>query len=106
MKPAFLQQLVDYEQRLKSQLDVPLSDTWDSVEGLDFEELMLRNTYLNLQRDPLAEIQLPLGQGRSHSKNVSWDVVIDRENIPHCGRDHMGNPILKSLLKGGQRAKE
>jgi len=101
MKPEFRRQLLDYEQRLVSKLDLSLSLEWEdprmvpsnknlSVIGEGVDELLVTNTYLNVtrQRQPLAGVQLASNGELTSSKrrlNLKWsdnkadDIVVDSD---------------------------
>ena len=60
LKPAFMQQLLSFERRLMALSKQTFSSDWSdrcNVNRWECEELLLRNTYINSQMGPLAEIQ-------------------------------------------------
>jgi len=58
LKPAFLQQLSGYERRLMAQSKYKFTLDWNDADFscLECENLLLRNTYINSQMGPLAEL--------------------------------------------------
>ncbi|CAE8603432.1 unnamed protein product [Polarella glacialis] len=75
LKPSFLQQLLSFERRVMQQSKQPFSLDWNdnNFRGLECEELLLRNTYMNSQMGPLAEIQLEAPNGASKPTRLAWN---------------------------------
>jgi len=114
LKPAFLQQLLGYERRLMSQSKQTFSFDWNNSNFgmLECEELLLRNTYINSQMGPLAEIQLEAPNSNMKAERLAWmdggmddrlrlekPAGADRLNLQACKRDQNGQPVLASVLK-------
>ncbi|CAJ1398327.1 unnamed protein product, partial [Effrenium voratum] len=106
LKPAFLQQLLGFERRLMSQAKTVFSADWNdgcNTNRWECEELLLRNTYINSQMGPLAEIQLEAPGHHMKSQRLVWmDAGMDdrlrlekppgadRINLQACKRDQPG----------------
>ena len=63
MRPSFLAQLQQYENRLYAKGIGPKTKRWNelsdtSVPELENEELILRNTYMNSQQGPIVDLSL------------------------------------------------
>ncbi|OLQ04809.1 Dual specificity protein phosphatase 1B [Symbiodinium microadriaticum] len=114
LKPSFLQQLLSFERRLVSQSKQSFSSDWSdcNLSSWECEELLLRNTYINSQMGPLAEIQLEApGQGLKPQRLAWMDAGLDdrlrlekppgadRLNLQACKRDQNGQPVLTCILK-------
>ena len=60
IRATFIKQLSDYENRLKMRQLGPKTSKWDEIADenryLESEELMLRNTFLNAQNGPMAQL--------------------------------------------------
>jgi hypothetical protein len=60
IRATFIKQLSDYENRLKARGMGPKTSKWDEISDenrfLESEELMLRNTFLNAQTGPMAQL--------------------------------------------------
>ena len=64
MRPSFLAQLQQYENRLYAKGIGPKTKRWNelsdtSVPELENEELILRNTYMNSQQGPIVDLNTP-----------------------------------------------
>ena len=63
IRATFIKQLKDYETRLKSRHLGQQTTRWDEIAEehryLESEELMLRNTFLNAQNGPVAQLSRP-----------------------------------------------
>ncbi|CAL1166080.1 unnamed protein product [Cladocopium goreaui] len=106
LKPAFLQQLLGFERRLMAQSKQSFSSDWNdncSMNRWECEELLLRNTYINSQMGPLAEIQLE-APGSMKAQRLEWmdgglddrfrlekPPGADRLNLQACKRDQQGS---------------
>lgn len=71
MRPSFLSQLSQYENRMYQRGIGPRTQRWtelsDNTFHLENEELILRNTYLNSQMAPLIDLsQVNLDEGKSN----------------------------------------
>jgi len=130
LNPGFLRQLTNYEQRLISQSGLQLSSSWDQTEPHHFEcdELILKNTFVNCQPQPMSDVQLSPHVAAATSRNIQWaeniaDVKLllhepvvadildelvsaDRHDIKSRMPVRAGPPILKSALKASVRSSE
>ena len=62
IRATFIHQLSAYEARLQSQLKLPITQKWDELSNtkinIECEELVLRNTFVNAQMGPLADLRM------------------------------------------------
>jgi hypothetical protein len=122
LNPAFLEQLAEFEQRLSVQSDAPLSFDWEEtdIRVLGYEQLMLRNTYMNSQPGVADELNLrgevawkpgklkwmdnPTGRALDNIVDnpilLEKPAGVDRHNVFYCGKEHMEKLVLTSVLKG------
>lgn len=73
MRPSFLSQLSQYENRLYHRGIGPKTQRWTELSenqfALENEELIVRNTYLNSQMAPLADLN---GYDEKNSYTLKW----------------------------------
>lgn len=114
LKPAFMSQLSGYERRLAAASNVPFSMDWSDNSGgnLHSEELLLRNTFLNSQINPIVEMHGPLGP---RTRRLTWSdsETDDRSRLETPAQnggvvlrvDADGRPVTKSIIKkfGGDK---
>jgi len=117
LKPAFLQQLTQYERRLQSgtglggQIKNMTSD-WSEVPGVDDDELLLRNTYLNSHIENVGGGNTGGADSNNFSKNLrglTWSDsgTEDKNRLerhpsgdrPHCQTAANGRKITRAILR-------
>jgi len=108
LKPAFMSQLSGYERRLATHSTIPFSLDWSDNSGgnLECEELVLRNTFINSQVNPIVELKTPHGP---RVRRLVWADNEDNdrarlETPAHVGRlvvrlGHDGRPITKPIIR-------
>lgn len=110
IKPAFLQQLLNYERRLAAARGCPLCASWDGApsEELDSDEgTMLRNTYFNVMFAAVEDrTKSEIVQSVREVQKISWadggandpDLLEDVSDGEHEPCDRLTKPG-KSILK-------
>ncbi|CAD7922503.1 unnamed protein product [Amoebophrya sp. A120] len=112
LKPAFLQQLSQYERRLVANSNKKFTVDWSETpgnSGLDGDELLLRNTYMNSHIENLSKKEDKPGSQNPHNRRLEWsDSGNDDKgklektpggDRPHCKTGPNGQFILKSIIK-------
>lgn len=73
IRPNFLRQLIAYENRLMAKGVGPRTSKWTEVyentNKFENEELLIRNTYLNAQMGPFANL---VGMGKARPPRIKW----------------------------------
>jgi hypothetical protein len=76
MRPSFLSQLSQYENKLYQRGIGPKTQRWTELSDnhiqIENEELIVRNTYLNSQMAPLAELNISNGFEDKASYTLKW----------------------------------
>jgi hypothetical protein len=76
MRPSFLSQLSQYENKLFMRGLGPKTQRWTELAEnqiqYENEELIVRNTYLNSQMAPLAELNIGPGTTEKESYTLKW----------------------------------
>lgn len=61
IRATFIHQLSAYEARLQKEHKLPITSKWDEISNpkvnIECEELVLRNTFMNAQMGPLADLK-------------------------------------------------
>jgi len=115
IKPPFLRQLSFLEKRLAGEASGPLSQTWKGAEsvGGDGEEVMLRNTYINVtcQKEPCGDSSARKTSGPQRRRGIVWSDGMSGDRSKLEGPDVGGvfepcqtsATASKPALKGGMR---
>eukprot|EP00826_Nyctotherus_ovalis_P048613 TRINITY_DN5746_c0_g3_i1.p1 TRINITY_DN5746_c0_g3~~TRINITY_DN5746_c0_g3_i1.p1 ORF type:complete len:289 (+),score=63.48 TRINITY_DN5746_c0_g3_i1:284-1150(+) len=78
IRPNFLRQLIAYENRLMAKGIGPRTSKWTEVyentNKFENEELLIRNTYLNAQMDPFANL---VGMSKARPSRIKWVDAVD-----------------------------
>lgn len=123
LQQSFLEQLADYEQRLRDRSpQQPWTTSWKK-DCLDMEESMLTNTFLNSQKATAEELSSLRDRPIRKTPKLKWldgnpsilaqndrnpsgadprlekPAGADRHNAEKCPKDKQGKLILKSALK-------
>jgi len=115
LKPAFLQQLSQYERRLVASSKQKFTVDWSETptnSALDGDELLLRNTYMNSHIENLTTKDDKPGSSHGGPKRkLEWSDagVEDKAKLektpggdrPHCKTGANGQFILRSIIKSG-----
>ena len=125
MRPSFLSQLSQYENRLYQRGIGPKTQRWtelsDAAFHLENEELILRNTYLNSQMAPLVDLsQVNIDEGKSFAlkwvdqtamsrplaeESADDDDLVNKINPPKV-MNHKEHRNVKPIIKGSKAAQK
>ena len=75
IRATFIHQLSAYEARLANSLKLPISSKWDELSNkrptYTCEELVLRNTFMNSQMGPIANLE-PQEKDKDRKRAIKW----------------------------------
>lgn len=76
IRATFIHQLSAYEARLQQQLKLPITSKWDEISNprtnFECEELVLRNTFVNAQMGPLADLRMNIEGDPPQITAIRW----------------------------------
>lgn len=123
MRPSFLSQLSQYENKLYVRGLGPKTQRWTELSEnhiqLENEELIVRNTYLNSQMAPLAELNFGPGAEDKTNFTLKWadeklkkplteenldeDDLVNKINPSPIKHHRESHRVVKPIVKGSRQ---